>query len=123
MDAELVAFLFVGGTILFAILAVAKDRDGKRYGVKRMMLLWFLALPYFLSSAFEFTAKHADGSTEEVKITYSTWFLLALPFAMIAENIIRRKRANQPPQRNAGSRPSSDDLSASETPSSLGPRR
>ncbi|HTJ79502.1 MAG TPA: hypothetical protein VL357_10950 [Rariglobus sp.] len=28
----------------------------------------------------------------------------------------------QPPQRNAGSRPSSDDSSASETPSSLGPR-
>jgi len=29
---------------------------------------------------------------------------------------------NQPPQRNAGSRPSSADSSASETPSSLGPR-
>ncbi|MCM2275863.1 MAG: hypothetical protein NDI75_13825 [Candidatus Didemnitutus sp.] len=29
---------------------------------------------------------------------------------------------NQPPQRNAGSRPSSDDSPASETPSSLGPR-
>ncbi|WP_044891765.1 hypothetical protein [Opitutus terrae] len=30
--------------------------------------------------------------------------------------------ANQPPQRNAGSRPSSGDSPASETPSSLGPR-
>jgi hypothetical protein len=35
----------------------------------------------------------------------------------------RSKRTpNQPPQRNAGSRPSSDVSSASETPSSLGPR-
>lgn len=34
----------------------------------------------------------------------------------------QEKRPNQPPQRNAGSRPSSDDSSASETPSSLGPR-
>lgn len=50
MDAELVAFLFLGGTVLFAILAVAKDRDGKRYGVKRMMLLWFAALPYLARS-------------------------------------------------------------------------
>jgi hypothetical protein len=32
------------------------------------------------------------------------------------------KRPIQPPQRNAGSRPSSGDTSASETPSSLGPR-
>jgi hypothetical protein len=32
------------------------------------------------------------------------------------------ERPNQPPQRNAGGRPSSDDSSASETPSSLGPR-
>lgn len=33
------------------------------------------------------------------------------------------KRPNHPPQRNAGSHPSSDDSPASETPSSLGPRR
>jgi len=34
----------------------------------------------------------------------------------------RKEEPNQPPQRNAGSRPSSGDSSASETPSSLGPR-
>jgi tellurite resistance protein TehA-like permease len=95
MDAELVAFLFFGATVLFAILAVAKNAEGKRYGVKRMALLWLAALPYFLSSAIEFTAKYADGSTHEVKLTYSTWFLLGLPVAMIADNIARRKRANQ----------------------------
>ncbi len=33
-----------------------------------------------------------------------------------------KKEPIQPPQRNAGSRPSSGDSSASETPSSLGPR-
>jgi SNF family Na+-dependent transporter len=98
MDAQLIAFLFAGTTVLFAMLAVAKDAEGRRYGVKRMALLWLAALPYFLSSAVEFTAKHADGSAQEVKITYSTWFLLVLPVAMIADNIARRKKANQPPQ-------------------------
>lgn len=98
MDAQLVVFLFVGSTVLFAILAAAKDAEGKRYGLKRMALLWLAAVPYFLSSAVEFTVKHADGSTQEVKITYSTWFLLALPVAMIADNIARRKKANQSPQ-------------------------
>jgi hypothetical protein len=34
----------------------------------------------------------------------------------------KTEEPNQSPQRNAGSRPSSDDSSASETPSSLGPR-
>ncbi len=33
-----------------------------------------------------------------------------------------KEEANQSPQRNAGSRPSSSDSPASETPSSLGPR-
>jgi hypothetical protein len=92
MDADLVALLFCGGTVLFAILAVAKDRDGKPYGMKRMALLWLAALPYFLSSALEFTAKHADGSTESVKITHSTWFLLIMPIAMIVDNVARRKK-------------------------------
>ena len=36
--------------------------------------------------------------------------------------MIMKKRANQPTQRNAGSRPSSGDSPASETPSSRGPR-
>jgi hypothetical protein len=35
---------------------------------------------------------------------------------------VKNREPIQPPQHNAGSRPSSDDLSASETPSSLGPR-
>lgn len=89
----MVAFLFVGATVLFAILAVAKDADGQRYGVKRMALLWFSTVPYFLSSAVEFVVKHADGDVQEVKITYSTWFLLVLPVAIIADNIARRKKA------------------------------
>jgi len=36
--------------------------------------------------------------------------------------VSKKKKPNQPPQRNAGSRPSSDDSQAFETPSSLGPR-
>ena len=98
MDAVLVAFLFCSSTILFAILALAKHRDGTRYGVKRMALLWLAALPYFLSAAIEFTAKHADGSIESVKITHSTWFLLVMPFAMIVDNVAQRKRANKAPE-------------------------
>jgi hypothetical protein len=41
---------------------------------------------------------------------------------VIDSNLVEPTRPNQPPQRNAGSRPSSDDAQASETPSSLGPR-
>ena len=95
MDAQLVAFLFVGATVLFVILAAAKDAEGTRYGVKRMALLWLAALPYFISSALEFAAKHADGSPQEVKITYSSWFLLVIPAAMIVDNISRRKKAKR----------------------------
>jgi cytochrome bd-type quinol oxidase subunit 2 len=94
MDVTFVVFLFVCATFLFALLAFAKDSEGKRYGVKKMAVLWFAALPYFLSAAVEFTAKHADGGTQEVKITYSTWFLLALPVAMVVDNIARRRKAN-----------------------------
>jgi hypothetical protein len=36
--------------------------------------------------------------------------------------VTAKEEPNQPPQRNAGSRPPSDDSPASETPSSLGPR-
>lgn len=92
MDAQLVARLLVGATILFAILAAAKDAEGKRYGVKKMALLWLSVVPYFLSSAVEFIVKHADGGTQAVKITYSTWFLVVLPAAIIADNIVRRTR-------------------------------
>ena len=40
----------------------------------------------------------------------------------LQKNSVTEKRPNQAPQHNAGSRPSSDDSSASETPSSLPPR-
>jgi ribosomal protein S18 acetylase RimI-like enzyme len=39
-----------------------------------------------------------------------------------AVKLTRRRRPNHPPQRKTGSRPSSDDSPAIETPSSLGPR-
>jgi hypothetical protein len=41
---------------------------------------------------------------------------------MMMEEVRKIAEPNQPPQRNAGSRPSSDDTSAPETPSSLLPR-
>jgi hypothetical protein len=47
----------------------------------------------------------------------------ALIDRIVAErNAAFKKRPIQPPQRNAGGRPPSGDLSASETPSSFGPR-
>jgi len=49
--------------------------------------------------------------------------LLIVPFPYRQELLMAfPKEPNQPPQRNAGSRPSSGDLPVSETPSSLGPR-
>jgi hypothetical protein len=43
-------------------------------------------------------------------------------FTTVYRRVMMKKEANQAPQRNAGIRPSSVDSSASETPSSLGPR-
>lgn len=40
----------------------------------------------------------------------------------VRDSWYKSKTPSQPPQHNAGNRPSSDDSSASETPSSLGPR-
>jgi hypothetical protein len=114
MDAEVVVFLFVGATLLFSILALAKDSDGKRYGVKRMALLWCAALPYFLSSYCEFSVKHADNSSEKVKITYSTWFLLVMPFAMVRDNLARRKNAGLKPGATANAGESDAKSSSSE---------
>ncbi len=42
--------------------------------------------------------------------------------ALVVASVAKKKRPNQSPQRNAGSRPSSGDSPATETPSSLGPR-
>jgi hypothetical protein len=95
MDSELLVFLFSGATLLFLILACAKDTEGKTYGIKRMGLIWIAALPYFLSSAIEFSVKHVDGSTDSVKITHSAWFLLIMPIAMIRYNILRRKKSKK----------------------------
>lgn len=50
-------------------------------------------------------------------------YLFSLAVAAVLVVIgLERKQADQALQRNAGSRPASDDLSASEIPSSLGPR-
>jgi hypothetical protein len=99
VDAELVTFLFIGATLLFAVLAAAKDAQGRRYGVKRMALLWLAALPYFVSSAVEFSVRHEDGSTQDVKITYSTWFLLVLPVAMFLQRSDRKERRSDQTKR------------------------
>jgi hypothetical protein len=53
------------------------------------------------------------------------YFLVAGVLTIVTSAILhtpRETEPNQPPQRNAGIRPSSDDSPASETPSSLGPR-
>lgn len=48
--------------------------------------------------------------------------VVLLPFALRNTAVQLKEEPIQSPQRNAGSRPSSGDSSASETPSSLGPR-
>lgn len=55
------------------------------------------------------------------------WIGIPLLTAVVVLGVLRVRRfhernPNQPPQRNAGSRRSSDDPPASEIPSSLGPR-
>ena len=90
------------------------------FGICVAALLWFS--PGFSKKLrLEFSSKCARE--------YRTFTLLVLLFwpglwfwdyALTGGE--RKKKPNQPLQRNAGSRPSSDDSPASETPSSLGPR-
>jgi hypothetical protein len=91
MDAELVAFLFIGGVILFALLSFARDGMGQRYGFRRMVRLWLATIPYFTAAAFEFHVKSSDGTTEHVTITYASWFLVTLPIVMIYEKVMPRR--------------------------------
>jgi hypothetical protein len=50
------------------------------------------------------------------------WVSVGVSVSMLVASLVFQKRPIQPPQRNAGGRPSSGDSSASETPSSSGPR-
>ena len=95
MDLDLVIFLVALYGLAYLVLAQAKDRSGQKYGFKKMARMWLYALPYLTSAFIEFSIKSADGSSQEVKITYSAFFLWIMPIAMIADNFIRRKRANQ----------------------------
>jgi len=61
-------------------------------------------------------------STETIAWNDRGRYRTSRSFARYADLLKTREGPNQPPQRNAGSRPSSDDSPASETPSSLGPR-
>jgi hypothetical protein len=99
MDLELFTVLVVLCIPLFLLLSFAKDSKGKRYGFARMARLWLYALPYLVFSFLEFHYKGENGAVQEIKLPYSTVFLLVLPIGMVFENIReKKKRANQEPE-------------------------
>lgn len=68
-------------------------------------------------------AADAINQQQAFWIPMLTWMVSTLAFAGgFLLVCLERREPIQPPQHNAGSRPSSDDSSASETSSSLGPR-
>ena len=83
--------------ILFVLLGLEEKLSGRDGAIRRgrVFVYWYQTL--------------AAGA---VAVCGSTYVLLKRS----------KKEPNQSPQRNAGSRPSSDDSPASETPPSLGPR-
>jgi hypothetical protein len=93
---------------------------------------WLVIIPLPLAAVFAVGVTHeprdpfvGPAIIRELGYSYVTLcYLFAIaPFAMIAVLIIRsKKEPNQSPQHNAGSRPSSGDSPACETPSSSGPR-
>jgi|SRR5665213_3023513 len=96
MDIQLFTFLVLFYAAVYVVLSLAKDSAGVRYGFATMARMWIYAIPYLTSAAIEFTVKGEHGGFETVTLSYSTWFLITLPIAMVADNI-RRKRslANQ----------------------------
>jgi len=64
----------------------------------------------------------AEPALFAVAIAFWPVTILLLMFSGSTKKNPRPEGPIQPPQRNAGSRPSSDDSPASEAPSSLGPR-
>jgi len=88
------------------VVLVELDGHGK---AKRLATL-YTTHPLFAISAIEALKKAQWDSAD------TDWFYYKVVFDVTEEE------PNQPPQRNAGSRPSSSASPASETPSSLGPR-
>lgn len=105
MDVTLVTFLVVFYGIVYLILSNAKGRNGKKFGYRKMALMWVMILPFLTSSVIEFTINYADASTEEVKISLSVWFLWFMPIPMLLSNLYwSLKKANQSPQPTAANR-------------------
>ena len=66
--------------------------------------------------------RHSASSSALTKVIIVLTVILAVTAVISAVTPFLKKESNQPPQRNAGSPPSSGDSPAIETPSSLGPR-
>lgn len=92
--------------------------------------LWLPFAPVFLTPLWLAVAALVhEWKVDQPAIRYvgiAAGFALAVPAMLFHRWLsgvsVIKEGPNQPPQRNAGNRPSSGDSPASETPSSLGPR-
>jgi hypothetical protein len=102
--------------------------DSEDYTLRRknrvvvIALLCGLVVPFLYIA---FLAEHLPDWLDTVIVGGVFWFCFVEIIPANTVGFFRRPEKRvpiQPPQRNAGSRPSSDDSSTIETPSSLGPR-
>lgn len=72
--------------IAFLICSQAKDKNGKKYGIKRMSIIWAVAVGFLGAQAvYKITLKREGNETE---ISIVPFILLLIPVFMIGSNLI-----------------------------------
>lgn len=105
MDSGTLITLSVVLGIAFFACSQAKDKNGKKYGFKKMLQIWAIAVGVLGAQALYKISVSAEGFEAEISLV--PIILILIPFMMIGSNILRRmkqKGHSQPPQTSATSR-------------------
>ena len=91
MDTELLLFLAILMGIAFFITSQAKDRHGQKYGLKRMAMIWSVAVAAMgLYALLNPRIESAEG--ESVSFPIVPLILICLPGLMILSNMFNKKQ-------------------------------
>lgn len=109
--------------VTLLVVTVAISALLRLAGCSKKSAVFFASIPWAIANLISLSAFMILRTPEGRMISKTEQFLTGMippiVVALIVAFLVRKK---EPPQRNAGSRPPSDDLPASETSSSLGPR-
>lgn len=76
--------------VFFLITSQARDRSGKKYGLRKMGTIWVYALGFLGAFALVNPTVTVEGETHRLSLV--PLVLLLLPFAMIVSNLRQRRR-------------------------------